>query len=148
MFELRIRRTFAAAHAIVMAGVREPMHGHNWEVTVAVAGDTLDADGLLCDFHLLEQALDETIRPFMNRSLNETAPFDRVNPTAELVAQHIAQAVAARLPIEVRVKEVRVVEAPQCEACFVAPNTAPTDMSKNMSSTMSSDARVLPRVSR
>ena len=148
MFELRIRRTFAAAHAIVMAGVREPMHGHNWEVTVAVAGDTLDADGLLCDFHLLEQALDETIRPFMNRSLNETAPFDRVNPTAELVAQHIAQAVAARLPIEVRVKEVRVVEAPQCEACFVAPNSAPTDMSKNMSSTMSSDARVLPRVSR
>ena len=148
MFELRIRRTFAAAHAIVMAGVREPMHGHNWEVTVAVAGDTLDADGLLCDFHLLEQALDETIRPFMNRSLNETAPFDRVNPTAELVAQHIAQAVAARLPIEVRVKEVRVVEAPQCEACFVAPNTAPTDMSKNMSSTMSNDARVLPRVSR
>ena len=148
MFELRIRRTFAAAHAIVMAGVREPMHGHNWEVTVAVAGDTLDADGLLCDFHLLEKALDETIRPFMNRSLNETAPFDRVNPTAELVAQHIAQAVAARLPIEVRVKEVRVVEAPQCEACFVAPNTAPTDMSKNMSSTMSSDARVLPRVSR
>ncbi len=148
MFELRIRRTFAAAHAIVMAGVREPMHGHNWEVTVAVAGDTLDADGLLCDFHLLEQALDETIRPFMNRSLNETAPFDRVNPTAELVAQHIAQAVAARLPIEVRVKEVRVVEAPQCEACFVAPNTAPTDMAKNMSSTMSSDARVLPGVSR
>ena len=148
MFELRIRRTFAAAHAIVMAGVREPMHGHNWEVTVAVAGDTLDADGLLCDFHLLEQALDETIRPFMNRCLNETAPFDRVNPTAELVAQHIAQAVAARLPIEVRVKEVRVVEAPQCEACFVAPNSAPTDTSKNMASTMSSDARVLPRVSR
>ena len=148
MFELRIRRTFAAAHAIVMAGVREPMHGHNWEVTVAVAGDTLDADGLLCDFHLLEQALDETIQPFMNRSLNETAPFDRVNPTAELVAQHIAQAVAARLPIEVRVKEVRVVEAPQCEACFVAPNTAPTDMSKNMSSTMSSDARLLPGAAR
>ncbi len=148
MFELRIRRTFAAAHAIVMAGVREPMHGHNWEVTVAVAGDTLDADGLLCDFHLLEQALDETIRPFMNRCLNEVAPFDRVNPTAELVAQHIAQAVAARLPIEVRVKEVRVVEAPQCEACFVAPNSAPTDMSKNLSSTMSSDARVLPGVSR
>jgi hypothetical protein len=46
------------------------------------------------------------------------------------------------------VKEVRVVEAPQCEACFVAPNSAPTDMSKHMSSTMSSDARVLPRVSR
>ncbi|MEI6022993.1 MAG: 6-pyruvoyl tetrahydropterin synthase family protein [Phycisphaerales bacterium] len=138
MFELRIRRTFAAAHAIVMAGVREPMHGHNWEVTVAVSGDTLDADGLLCDFHMLERALDETIRPFMNRSLNETAPFDRVNPTAELVAQHIANTVAAQLPVGVRVKEVRVVEAPQCEACFIPPNTVLDAMSKNSSS----DARL------
>ncbi len=131
MFELRIRRTFAAAHAIVMAGVREPMHGHNWEVTVAVSGETLDADGLLCDFHMLERAVDETIRPFMNRSLNETAPFDRVNPTAELVARHIAFHVAAQLPTTVRVKEVRIVEAPQCEACFIAPNTVPANRSQD-----------------
>ena len=121
MFELRIQRTFSAAHAIVMAGVREPMHGHNWQVTVAVCADALDSDGLLCDFHLLQNSLDEVIQPFNNRSLNETAPFDRINPTAELVARHIAEQVGARLPSGVRIKEVRVVEAPQCEACF-APN--------------------------
>ena len=121
MFELRIQRTFSAAHAIVMAGVREPMHGHNWQVTVAVCADALDADGLLCDFHLLQNSLDEVIQPFNNRSLNETAPFDRLNPTAELVARHIAEQVGARVPSGVRIKEVRVVEAPHCEACF-APN--------------------------
>ena len=121
MFELRIQRTFSAAHAIVMAGVREPIHGHNWQVTVAVCADTLDSDGLLCDFHLLQNSLDEVIQPFNNRSLNETAPFDRINPTAELVALHIAEQVGTRLPSGVRIKEVRVVEAPQCEACF-APN--------------------------
>ena len=104
-----------------MAGVREPIHGHNWQVTVAVCADTLDSDGLLCDFHLLQNSLDEVIQPFNNRSLNETAPFDRINPTAELVARHIAEQVGARLPSGVRIKEVRVVEAPQCEACF-APN--------------------------
>ena len=121
MFELRIQRTFSAAHAIVMAGVREPMHGHNWQVTVAVCADVLDSDGLLCDFHLLQNSLDEVIQPFNNRSLNETAPFDRINPTAELVALHIAEQVGTRLPSGVRIKEVCVVEAPQCEACF-APN--------------------------
>ena len=118
MFELRVRRTFAAAHAIVMAGVREPVHGHNWEVCVAVRGGALDGDGLLCDFHELERAVDEAVRPFMNRSLNETPPFDRINPTAERVAEHIARQVGARLPRGVRLKEVRVGEAPQCEACY------------------------------
>ncbi|MCE9619383.1 MAG: 6-carboxytetrahydropterin synthase [Planctomycetes bacterium] len=118
MFELRVRRIFPAAHAIVMAGVREPMHGHNWEVTVAVCGGRLDGDGLLCDFHALERSLDETIRPFMNRSLNETAPFDKINPTAEHVARHIAKKMMTGLPGGVRVKEVRVTEAPQCEACY------------------------------
>ncbi|MSR33666.1 MAG: 6-pyruvoyl tetrahydropterin synthase family protein [Phycisphaerales bacterium] len=147
MFELRIQRTFAAAHAIVMAGVREPMHGHNWEVTVAVCGEALDADGLLCDFHLLEGAVDETIRPFMSRCLNETPPFDRDNPTAELVAQHIANKVSAHLPVGVRVKEVRVVEAPQCEACFVVPTNVTHNFSQDRASdktrNISSDARVL-----
>jgi 6-pyruvoyltetrahydropterin/6-carboxytetrahydropterin synthase len=118
MFELRVRRTFSAAHAIVMAGEREPMHGHDWAVTVAVCGRDLDGDGLLCDFHRLERSVDEVVRPFHNRTLNETAPFDRVNPTAERVAQHIARQVAATLQPGVRLREVRVTEAPHCEACY------------------------------
>ncbi|MBX3354715.1 MAG: 6-carboxytetrahydropterin synthase [Phycisphaeraceae bacterium] len=118
MFELTVRRTFSAAHAIVMRGVRERLHGHNWGVTLTVGGEVLDPDGLLCDFHALEATLRDVVAAFDNRSLNETAPFDRVNPTAENVAEFIALEVARRLPRGVTVRRVEIEEAPGCVATF------------------------------
>jgi 6-pyruvoyltetrahydropterin/6-carboxytetrahydropterin synthase len=118
MFEISIERTFCAAHAIVIRGEREPVHGHNWRVRVTVAGDSLDADGLVCDFHELEEIVDRVIRPFRDRNLNETPPFDSVNPTAEHVARHIAQEVAAAVPDVVQLRSVSVTEAPGCIATY------------------------------
>ena len=122
MYELEVSAEFCAAHAIVIAGAREPVHGHNWRVTLTVAGPTLDADGLLCDFHAVGAALAEVTGCFANADLNATAPFDRVNPTAELVARHIAGAVSARLagvlPAGARVSACRVTEAPGCAATY------------------------------
>lgn len=125
MFEITVRRSFSAAHAIVMRGVRERIHGHNWMVTVAVAGGALDADGLLCDFHALEGTLDDVLAPFRDRSLNDVQPFDRVNPTAENVAEYVALELAQRLPPGIRVTRVDVEEAPGCVAAYVAPRGAP-----------------------
>ena len=119
MYELEIRRRFSAAHAISMRGVREAVHGHDWEVTLLVQGERLDGDGLLCDFHAVERELDAILRPLDSRHLNETPPFDRINPTAEHVARHVADAMVPRLPAGVRVASVRVTEAPGCAARFV-----------------------------
>jgi 6-pyruvoyltetrahydropterin/6-carboxytetrahydropterin synthase len=124
MFELEIRRRFSAAHAISMRGVREPVHGHDWEVTVTVGGDRLDGDGLLCDFHDLEGRIDAIVRPMDSRHLNETPPFDRINPTAEHVAKFIADTLGPQVPEGVRVLAVHVTEAPGCAARFV-PGGAP-----------------------
>jgi len=121
MFEITVKRTFSAAHAIVMRGVRERMHGHDWRVSVTLAGAALDADGLLCDFHALEATLDGAVGAFHNRNLNETPPFDRVNPTAENVAEYLAMQVARRLPIGVAVRRVEVEEAPGCIAAYALP---------------------------
>ncbi|MSR44380.1 MAG: 6-carboxytetrahydropterin synthase [Phycisphaerales bacterium] len=119
MFELEVRRTFSAAHAIIIKGKREPLHGHDWQVELVVSATSLDPEGLACDFHQLEAGLDTVLRPFASANLNETEPFDRLNPTAELVAQHIAQCMAKRLPKRVSVRSVRVTEAPGCSARFV-----------------------------
>jgi 6-pyruvoyltetrahydropterin/6-carboxytetrahydropterin synthase len=119
MYELEIRRRFSAAHAISMRGVREPVHGHDWEVTVTVGGDRLDGDGLLCDFHDLEGRIDAIVRPMDSRHLNETPPFDRINPTAEHVAKFIADTLGPQVPEGVRVLSVRVTEAPGCAARFM-----------------------------
>lgn len=118
MFELTIEREFAAAHAIMIRGEREPVHGHNWRVTLTVGGDSLDEDGLLVDFHDLEAQLDDILAPFQNRHLNEVEPFDQVNPTAENVARHIAQAITPALATGVKLIHVSVTEAPGCRATY------------------------------
>ncbi len=119
MFEISVQRTFSAAHALVVRGVRETLHGHDWRLTAVVAGDSLDEDGLLCDFHAIEAALDEVIAPLRNANLNEVGPFRNVNPSAEQVARHVAQRLAASLPPDVRLSRVSVTEAPGCEATYV-----------------------------
>jgi 6-pyruvoyltetrahydropterin/6-carboxytetrahydropterin synthase len=126
MYQLTVQSCFAAAHAIVMGGVREAMHGHNWEVKVEIRGERLDADGLLCDFHAAEQALAAVIEPFRNKTLNDVEPFTRVNPTAELVAKHIADSMTLRLasvlsPVGARVAAASVTEAPGCLARYEPP---------------------------
>jgi 6-pyruvoyltetrahydropterin/6-carboxytetrahydropterin synthase len=122
MFELEVETVFSAAHAIRIAGVREPLHGHNWKVVARVVGGTLDGEGLLCDFHTVEGVLRELTAPFHNRNLNEVPPFTEVNPTAELVARHLAEGLAegleAGLGGGVWVESVTVTEAEGCRATY------------------------------
>jgi 6-pyruvoyltetrahydropterin/6-carboxytetrahydropterin synthase len=123
VYELTVQSCFAAAHAIVMGGIREPIHGHNWDVRVVIRAPRLDADGLLCDFHAVEKGLAAIIARFHNRHLNEVEPFTTINPTAELVARHIALELAAKLgpvlaPQDGRIAKVSVTEAPGCTAAF------------------------------
>ncbi|MCE2966831.1 MAG: 6-pyruvoyl trahydropterin synthase family protein [Phycisphaerales bacterium] len=143
-YELEVQGVFSAAHAIVIAGQRETLHGHDWHVTVTIAGDRLDGDGLLVDFHAVKKDLDEVIAGWHNRNLNETRPFDRVNPTAENVAgfllEELSRRVRSRFPehpkkgtrrmstsrssrAPVRVAKVRVTEAIGCAAVAIADET-------------------------
>lgn len=121
MYELSVETEFCAAHALRLGTQREPVHGHNWRVTVTVSGDRLDGDGLLVDFHVLQSRIDEVIGPLRNRDLNALPPFDRVNPTAENVARHLFERLSTLIagsdpPIQV--DSIRVTEAPGCAAVY------------------------------
>ena len=123
-YAIEVETSFAAAHAIVLGGVRERLHGHNWRVQVSVGGDSLDGELLLCDFHAVEGMLSAIIAPFRDGNLNETPPFDRMNPTAEALARHVAEALSARLKAadpRVHLEWVRVTEAPNCIAVVRLP---------------------------
>ncbi len=125
MFLLTIQSSFSAAHAITIADSPEPIHGHNWHVTAAVCGSQLDADGLLCDFHAVEAALNAVIGPYKNADLNHAHPFTTLNPTAENVALHIARSLSERLDHTLHPRAgvcwVRVTEATGCAATFYTP---------------------------
>lgn len=128
MYELTVEDEFCAAHALTISGVREEVHGHNWRVCVAVGGENLDPDGLLCDFHTVEEVLGAVIEPFNNRDLNSVAPFDRLNPSAEHVARYIAREMSHRLDQSLapfaRVLWARVTEARGCTATYRVPTKA------------------------
>lgn len=116
MYSIRIERVFSAAHAMIINGEPETLHGHDWRVRVMLESPQLDAEGMVCDFHDLESSLDVVLSPFINANLNETAPFDSLNPTAENIAGHIARKLQPDLPDRVRSITVAVTEAPGCEA--------------------------------
>lgn len=97
-------------------GVLEPIHGHNWCVTVTVGADKLDKAGFVVDFHELEKRLDRILSPWSNRHLNEVDPFSRLNPSAENVAFAIAEALV--VPGEAKLLSVEVTEAPGCSAVY------------------------------
>ena len=127
MYEITVDREFCAAHALEIQGTRETLHGHNFRVTVTIAGDKLDSDGLLCDFHTVNAVLKDICRPFVNANLNDTPPFNRVNPTAELIAKHIGDQMISRLEASLapaaRIAAVRVTETTGCAAVY-RPATA------------------------
>ncbi|MEL6330643.1 MAG: 6-carboxytetrahydropterin synthase [Planctomycetota bacterium] len=122
MYEIQIDHEFCAAHALFVVGLREPKHGHNFKVTASFGARELDSDGLVVDFHEAQAALREICSEWDNRDLNETPPFDGVNPTAEAIAREIATRLEGDLGLRegVGVAWVSVTEAPGCRAVYRA----------------------------
>lgn len=116
-FEISITRIFSAAHALRLpGGVVEPLHGHDWQLTVTVGANQLDAIGTVMDFHDLETRVESIIGPWRNRNLNDCPPFDVTNPSAEAVVKTVAHGL--QLPPGVRLVSVSVTEAPGCVATY------------------------------
>jgi len=127
MFEVSVEETFAAGHALRgYRGKCENVHGHNYRVRAIVAGEALDAAGLLVDFVDLKQILRAIIENLDHRFLNDVPPFDTMNPTAENMAQYFHQEMSRRLDgpgraNPVRVAEVKVWETDTATATYRLP---------------------------
>ena len=99
MYEVSVEETFAAAHNLrEYKGKCEDLHGHNYKVRVVLAGPELDRVGLLYDFVQLKQVIQSVIRSLDHKYLNELAPFDKLNPSAENLAWHIYNETSRQLP--------------------------------------------------
>lgn len=120
MFTVCKEFTFAAGHAIRgHRGGCQNLHGHNYRVRIWVSSEELDALGMVLDFADLKALAAEVLDPFDHRVLNDVPPFDTVNTTAELVARHVYEEIATRLPTE-RGLGVRKVEVWETDsACAV-----------------------------
>ena len=121
MFEVSVERTFAAGHALRnYKGKCENVHGHNYRVRVTIEGDRLDDTGLLVDFLDVNSLLGGAIEYLDHRFINDLAPFDEINPSAENMAKYFYDKVSGGLKngVPVRVSEVEVWETDTSSAVY------------------------------
>ena len=99
LWRLTVRDDFSAGHALRhYEGKCERMHGHNFAVELTVEGSQLAAGTeMLLDFKVLKKGLKIVLDALDHRLLNETPPFDRINPSSENLARHIWQGMQAHL---------------------------------------------------
>ena len=109
MFEISVKRTFAASHALRSSeGLVEEPHNHEWSCEVTLASEGTDSIGTVADFRDVDRAIDAAIDPIVGKRLHETRAFEGVSPSAENVALFIYGRVKEELGEKLR--RVRVWE--------------------------------------
>ena len=100
MYGVSVKMEFSAAHRLYNhPGACQHLHGHNWVVDVSFETETLDAQGMVIDFHLVYKGLDVVKEKLDHKLINEVPPFDTLNPTAENLAQWIFNELTFALPL-------------------------------------------------
>lgn len=107
---LRVRDKFQAAHFLKgYKGKCEKIHGHTFQVEVAIEVQELDGTGLGIDFVLIKRKLAEILPD--HTLLNEVYEF---NPSAENLARRLFAELKKSFPV----KEVTVWESGDASATY------------------------------
>jgi 6-pyruvoyltetrahydropterin/6-carboxytetrahydropterin synthase len=92
-----------------------PGHGHDYQCAVTVRG-RLDETGMILDLGLLDRILqDEVLTPFAGKHLNLDVPafaYGKMLPTCEAIAAYVFPRIASRLPADLVLERVRIMEDP------------------------------------
>ena len=99
MFEVTVEAGFSSGHYLRnYRGKCENPHGHNYKVFVTLAGEELDAAGMLLDFKLLKQVMRPTVEYLDHFMINDLKPFDKeLNPSAENLARYFFQQTSSQV---------------------------------------------------
>jgi 6-pyruvoyltetrahydropterin/6-carboxytetrahydropterin synthase len=121
MYELTVIANFSSAHCIRgYEGACENLHGHNWKVEVTVRAGKLDRLGMVMDFKTIKARAREVVDRLDHRYLNEVAPFDTVNATAENIASYIFMELTSSIGgAGVKVARVKVWESDTAAAAYL-----------------------------
>jgi 6-pyruvoyltetrahydropterin/6-carboxytetrahydropterin synthase len=99
MYTIKVEADFSSAHNLRgYKGKCEDLHGHNWQVELAVSGKKLDKLGMLADFRLLKDKLNAVLEKLDHKYLNNIPYFKKINPTSENIARHIYDCLKPQIP--------------------------------------------------
>ena len=129
MFQISVEESFSAGHALRgYRGKCENPHGHNYKVRVTLEGAQLNSVGLLYDFAHLKQIIHGVIHAVDHKFLNDQAPFDVINPSAENIAKYFydeALRVMRAIPAGARITSITVWETDTTSATYWPEETPP-----------------------
>jgi len=125
MFEVSVEETFAAGHALRnYHGKCENVHGHNYRVQVTLAGEELNATGLLVDFAEVKRLIRAVVARLDHQFLNDLAPFDDINPSAENISRYFYDQISGGMNgAGPKVREVKIWETDITSATYRPPTT-------------------------
>ena len=89
-FTVRVEARFEAAHFLrEYRGISEPLHGHSYKVEADLAAKSggVDGDAIAVDFVSAKRKLEVLARTLDYGCINDVPPFDRINPSAENIAE-------------------------------------------------------------
>ncbi|SMN00459.1 6-pyruvoyl tetrahydrobiopterin synthase [uncultured Candidatus Thioglobus sp.] len=120
MFVLKIVTDFGAAHSLRnYPGDCARLHGHNWGVETEVCARELDENGIAIDFREIKKQTKVVVKRLDHRYLNEIAPFDKLNPTAENIAKYFFEEIGILINNnDVKVKAVTIWETPRASVTY------------------------------
>ena len=120
MYEIEIIAGFSAAHLLrEYKGKCEHLHGHNYKVYVTVRAESVGPSGMVMDFSDLKRITAGVLEPLDHAFLNEIAPFDTMEPSAENIASYLFQQIASELPDQGgKLSSVTVCESDTARATF------------------------------
>jgi len=121
MYELKIIRTFAAAHQLLMSKTKcENLHGHNWKIEVIIKGSKLDQSGMMIDFGILKKYVDEILDSLDHKFLNELPFFKEKSPSSENIARFIAETLSDKIELpDISVSRVTAWESDNACATYI-----------------------------
>jgi 6-pyruvoyltetrahydropterin/6-carboxytetrahydropterin synthase len=94
-WELIVRQKFSAAHFLEhYQGKCEHMHGHTFELEIAIRADALDESGIAVDFTEIKGYLGEIVPD--HRVLNEVFDF---SPSAENLSRWFFHKIREKYPV-------------------------------------------------
>jgi 6-pyruvoyltetrahydropterin/6-carboxytetrahydropterin synthase len=99
MFVVSVQAHYDSAHFLRnYHGKCERMHGHRYNVELALTTNDLDEAGIAFDFVIVKKHLRDLADRLDHENLNELPPFDEIEPSAENQARYFYNQMKRLLP--------------------------------------------------
>lgn len=122
LYTIRTKSQFESAHAIrqYMEDPKNPgkfldedTHGHTFVVEAFASSNHVEKrTGFALDFLVLKKKVDEIAFYFDHKFINETKPFDQINPSTENLAKYFYEEINKIMPDGSWLEKVRIFEGP------------------------------------